>query len=385
MPAGAYTPSFEIWKGGENVTANFLNRATSIEVDLASGNGMADQCSVTVDDRDWLVSKPNVGDGIEIYLGYKEIGLAYMGVFKIDRVRFDFPPKTITIHGIAVDFRGSIKSAVTKSFTEKSVGDVMKGILEKTGYSVQVDSEIGNIKLPFFNGTTTPLGVIDQLARQYGGVIKVKDNQISVVKRDAGTSATGVTMNQIVLGPSHFALVSVEHLNRSQYSKSVAMYRDKESNEDKQVESSTKSAGFITGLGGSEGGDSTFRVKGTFTSKEQAQAAADAAMQGLDDNLGQLQCELAQGDPWLRDSQKLIIRGTRDGIDGAYMTDLVKHTYTKDGGMKTFVTGKPPNTGETAFDVNQEGTITPGVGQVVGSVLPVGTASTAPDPRVVAQ
>ena len=81
MPKGVYTPKFEIYKGGENITANFQNRALEIKVELQSGNGSQDTCTITVDDRDWLLALPQVNDGIEVYLGYEEVGMAFMGTF----------------------------------------------------------------------------------------------------------------------------------------------------------------------------------------------------------------------------------------------------------------------------------------------------------------
>lgn len=372
-----YTPAFEVWGGGQNLTANFLNRTISVEIELSYGDGMANTCTIVVDDRDWLVNTVRPEDGIEIYLGYKEIGLAYLGAYKIDRVRYSFPPKQISIHGNAVDFRGSIKGAVTNSFTDKTVGDVLKDTLQKVGYSLEIDGKIGDIKLPFFQGTSSPLGILDQLARQYGGAVSVNGSTVKVSERDSGKSASGVAMNRIALGPENFAHVDVEHTVRSLYDKVVATYRDKDKNEDVEVSSNTKASGFVT-QGGSDGSsDRTFRIKGTHLSKEQAQAAADAAMTRLADNLGQAQLEFAVGDPWVGAGQPISIINTREGIDGSYVADLVKHQYTKEGGLKTWVTTKPPADGDTSSEVSGEGTITPGVGQVIGSYLPVGSVRAA--------
>lgn len=83
------------------------------------------------------------------------------------------------------------------------------------------------------------------------------------------------------------------------------------------------------------------------------------------------------GDPWIGAGQPLNILNTREGIDGRYVADLVKHQFTKEGGLKTWVTTKPPADGDTSFDVNGEGTIMPGVGQVTGSYLPVGSVRAA--------
>lgn len=376
MPNGAYTPTFEIWKGGENITANFNNRAVSIEVDLVSGNGGGDTCSITVDDRDWLLATPHVGDGIEVYLGYKEVGTAFMGTFMVDSVKFTGLPKQITVRGNAVNFNGSIKSHVIKNLSNTTLQGVVEKVLEGTGLSAQVDSSFGSLQIPYMNVTTSPMNTIDSLCRQFGGIFKVTGNTVAIAKRDGNTSASGQSMGQIVLRPEHFAEWAVEHLTRHDFDKVTASYRDPTTNTTKDVTAETKSSGFLTQNGEAQGGDRVFRMKNIFPTKEQAQAAADGKQQELDDSLGQGQFRLAQGDPWVRDSTKLILQGFRPGINGTYVTDMVRHIFTKDGGLQTYIVTKPPQSGDSSGDTFAAGTLAPGVGQVVGDVLPNGGITT---------
>lgn len=249
-------------------------------------------------------------------------------------------------------------------------------MLEGTGYSAQVDSSIGQFKVPYMNATTSPLAVIDQLARQFGGIFKVTGNTVAIAKRDGNTSASGQSMGQVVLRPEHFAEWSVEHLTRHDFDKTIASYKDPTTNNAMDVTAETKSSGFLTANGEAQGGDRQFRLKNVFPTKEQAQAAADAKQQELDDSLGQGQFRLAQGDPWIRDSVKMTLTGFRSGVNGTYVTDMVRHIFTKDGALQTFIVTKPPNSGDTASDTSGEGTLAPAVGQVVGDVLPVGSVRT---------
>ncbi|WP_043345362.1 hypothetical protein [Methylobacterium sp. B1] len=385
MPQGAYTPIFEIWKGGENYTANFNNRTVQIQVDLVSGGGGGDTCQITVDDRDWLISTPQVGDGLEIYLGYAEVGLARTGVFQTDRVTFTGPPKGITIHGTGASFAGSIKSHVVKNFDGKSLGDIVKGLLEGTGYSANIDESLSSLKIPYLNVNQSPIAAIENLSRQYGGIFKVNDKQVTIGKRDGNTTASGEAMSTYVLNPSHFAEWSVEHLNRHQYDKVTATYKDADWNTTKFESAGTSSSGFLTANGESAGGDKVFNIRGWFQNKELAQAAAKAKMAELDDMLGQGQFRLAQGDPWIRDSQRLILTGFRTGINGAYTTDVVRHTFTKDGGLSTSIVTKPPNTGDTGSSSDIQGAVTVPDGSVIGTTLPTTMPSSLPDGTPAAQ
>jgi phage protein D len=385
MPQGAYTPIFEIWKGGENYTVNFNNRTVQIQVDLVSGGGAGDTCQITVDDRDWLISTPQVGDGLEVYLGYKEVGLARMGVFQTDRVTFTGPPKGITIHGTGASFAGSIKSHVVKNFDGKSLGDIVKGLLEDTCYSANIDESLSSLKIPYLNVNQSPIAALENLSRQYGGIFKVNDKQVTIGKRDGNTTASGEAMSTYVLNPSHFAEWSVEHLNRHQYDKVTATYKDPDWNTTKFESADTSSSGFLTANGESAGGDKVFNIRGWFQNKELAQAAAKAKMAELDDMLGQGQFRLAQGDPWIRDSQRLILTGFRTGIDGSYTTDVVRHTFTKDGGLSTSIVTKPPNSGDTASTSDIQGAVTVPDGSVVGTTLPTTMPSSLPNGTPAAQ
>lgn len=371
MPDAGYTPIFEIWKGGENVTANFNNRATSIQVDLASGGGAADTCAITVDDRDWLISTPQVADALEVYLGYKEVGLAKIGTFQIDRVVFAGPPKTISIHGTGASFSGDLKSMVTNNFEKKNLGDIVSELLKGTGYSANVDSALSSIKFPYMNvAGQSPMAAIEGLARQYGGIFKVNDGKVTIAKRDGNSTASGQSMGSFVLNPTHFAEWSVEHLNRHQFDKVSASWQDPATHTEKTETAETKSSGFLNANGESAGGDKTFKIRNLFPSQELAKAAAQAKQAELDDMAGQGNFRLVQGDPWIRDSVRLVLTGFRTGINGRYTTDLVRHVYTKEGALQTFIVTKPPNTGDTATDSDIQGSITVPDGSVAGSALP---------------
>ncbi len=58
----------------------------------------------------------------------------------------------------------------------------------------------------------------------------------------------------------------------------------------------------------------------------------------------------------------------------------MRHVYTKDGALQTFITTKPPNTGDSsgAYNIASEGTIIVGAGQVAGQFMPLSGPSAQP-------
>ncbi len=74
MPSG-YKPTFAIYKGGEDLTARFRDRTTSIVVELTAGGGAQDSVTITLDDRDFKIASPQVKDRLEVHLGYEASAL----------------------------------------------------------------------------------------------------------------------------------------------------------------------------------------------------------------------------------------------------------------------------------------------------------------------
>ncbi|MGE8128864.1 phage late control D family protein [Methylobacterium sp. NPDC080182] len=397
MATGAFTPTFQIYKGGENITAGFHNRALSIKVELQSGNGGQDTCTIIADDRDWALAAPHVGDVIEVSLGYEEVGLALMGSFELDEVTFIGPPRVIQIHGNSMGFSSAAKAPQVKNFEGKTVKDLVEWAAQQLGVQAVVDQDIGSKQVPYRNNTVSPMHLLGQLEREFGAVFKIGQGRLSFAGRDSGITASGQEIPLVVLRPEHLGSWEVRHLNRSDYSSVSARYRDRDSNKEETVQSKSKVGGV---LGQGEGGSNRDYPIGTlFPSKEQAQSAADSTMKRLDANLGEGLFTLAQGDPWVRDQNRILVIGTRDGIDGSYVSDIVAHSYSKDSGLTTSIRTQAPGDGSDfapLYEAAPDAALAPAPGQVVGNVLPkqgdpansnpaAPPPSTAPDPRITAQ
>lgn len=371
MAAGSYTPTFEVSKGGENITASLQRRSVSIKVELQSGNGGQDTCTIVADDRDWLLALPNVGDIIEVSLGYVETGLALMGSFELDEVTLVGPPKQIQIHGNSVGYSTAGKSPTVKNFEKTTVKEVVEWAAKQLGVQAVVDQDIGAKEIPYRNVTVSPMHLLGQLEREFGAVSKIGQGRLSFAGRDSGLTASGQEVPLVVLRQEHLGTWQVRHLNRSDYSSAVARYKDPITHKE---EAATSKSGVGGTLGqGESGTDRPYTITGIFPTKDQAQAAADSTMKSLDRALGEGLFVLAQGDPWVRDQQRIYIIGTRDGIDGSYVSDIVTHEYTKETGLMTAIRTQSPGDGSSfapLYEQDPGSALAPAPGQVVGDVLP---------------
>lgn len=367
MPTG-YTPIYKIMKGGDDITARFNDRTIDIKVELVAGGGDTDKCTIKVDDRDWKIATPTTGDYLEIYMGYEEVGLAYLGSYEVDDIIYSGPPRTIQLVCLATGAKSILKAPTIKNFDNKSVGDILGGIAGKAGLGLAISPELAGKKLPFKNQIVSPNHLIHELERMFGAVGKVADGKLTFTPRDGLESVTGQSLPTLILWPEHFGEWQVRHTSRTQYGKVRAAYHDKTSHVRKWVESAA------SGESPSNQGLESFAIGQLFNSKEEAEAAAASRMKALKRGEVTASFTLAKGDPWIRDQQSLLVNGMRDGIDGSYVVEKAIHTYVKRTGIKSTLECKSPGTGDNFADRATEDFLTTEPGQLMGEALRDGIA-----------
>jgi phage protein D len=352
-------------RAGVDVTDRFNDRTTEIKVELSAGNGEQDKCQITIDDRDWLIARP-VNESLDIWLGYQEVGMSYMGSFEIDDITFQGPPRSIMMTGLASGMRSVQKAPAIANFDNKSVGDIIGSMAAQSGLGVAIDSGLAANMIPFKNQSVSNMHLLHELERQFGAVAKISNGKIIFTPRDGTTSASGISMPTLVLLPEHFGTWSVKYNSRTDYAKVKAAWRDKADGIRRWVE---------TGVGtsaGSDGGE-TFPLGQLFNSMGEAQAAAQAKSKALKRFECQANFDLAKGDPWVKDAQTLVVSGMREGINGSYTIDKATHTYVKRTGIRTTLECKSPGTGADFSDRADENFLKPEPGELLGEVLKNGT------------
>jgi phage protein D len=361
-----YTPIYRIMKDGQDITGQFNDRTTQIKIELQSGRGNDDQCTIVVDDRDWRIARPITGEDLAVWLGYTEVGLAYMGRFVIEDVTFLGPPRSIKLLGKSTGSSDIQKAPAIKEFENKSVGDILGQMAQQTGLSLSISSALAGIKIPFKNQQVSNLHMIHELERLTGAVAKVVDGKLMFSKADSTETTSGIGLPTLVLLPEHFGTWQVRYTNKPGYGSVKAAYFDK----DTMIRKWVKSA--VTGGDGGVGLESKFEgaynIGQLFNSEAEATAAAKSQGEALKRAEVQATFDLAKGDPWIRDQMPLIVRGMRDGINGSYVIDKVTHSYIKSTGIKSQMDCKLPGDG-TNFEEASKGFMNPGPGELLGQYL----------------
>lgn len=365
-------------RGGIDITDKFNDRTTDIKVDLISGGGEGDGLTIKIDDRDWRIARPELGENLSVWLGYEEVGLAYMGSYNIEDVTFLGMPRSIQLLGLSTGLRDIQKTPQIASFDNKTIGSILGGMASQSGLGVSIEGGLGAKMIPFKNQVVSNLHMIHELERMYGAVAKVADGKLIFVPRDGTTAVSGVSLPTLVLLPEHFGNWQVRYSSKSSFDGAKAAWWDKENNVRKWVHIPGQSSGAESSEGNSSSGP--FPLGAMYNSEAEAMAAATSKMQALKRAEVMANFDLAKGDPWIRDMQTILVQGMRDGIDGSYVAEKVTHTYLKSTGIRTSMQCRAPGDGSDYSTRADDEFLKPGPGELMGEVLKDGSVTYKPNP-----
>lgn len=363
-----YTPIFSISKDGEDITGHFTDRLTSITVSSYEGGGDSDTADVVIDDRDWAVQAPSIGEGsavLKIALGYKEGGLYDMGTFQVDEIHFRGMPKAIVLQGNSLGANTNAKAPVVTSYQDKTLGDFIGSIAQAAGVSPVVDPSLASIKVPYLNQHCSHQHLLQELESRFNALAKFEDGHLSFTHRGTGLTASGGDFGTFTLGPDDLKDWDVKSNNFNAYSKVRASYIDRTINQQVWVTSNTS---------GAPGSTVPFMMKKPYGSQAEAQAAADSMM--LEKNRGtkQVTFDLVKGNPSIRGGMKFTVAGCRPGIDDTYIVRCATHRLTKDDGLSTSLDCYNEDAGSDTSTGDEAPTTAPSLDEMAAgtSTVPLG-------------
>ena len=325
------SPAFTISKSGEDITSRIADRLLSIKVESREGGGDADIADITIDDRDWNITSPSIGEGsasLQISMGYVETVLYDMGTFQVDDLHYLWTPKAMLLHGNSLGFTTAAKAPIIAAYDGKTLGDIVGSIAAAASVTPKVDPALAAIAVPYLNQNSSSMHLLQELERRFGALAKFGDGMLSFTKRGTGLAASGASIGSFVLGLEDFGPngCDIGVSNRQAYSKVRASWWDKVNHQLQWITSATAS---------NPNASVPFMMKHAFNSEAEAQAAADSHMAQLNRKTKQGTIILAKGDPSIRGGQGFAIAGCREGIDGSYLVRLASHMLTKAGGIVT--------------------------------------------------
>ena len=323
------TPTFRIERGGDDITTTIADRLVTLRVASYSGGGAADTATITLDDRNWNIVLPSVGEDastLSISMGYVEGSLYSVGTFQVDKLKLSFSPRTMTLECNSADMNSNLKAPLITSFDGQTVGDVVSAIASSAGVSAVVAPALAGLTVKYLNQHSGSGHLLQNLEGRFNALAKFSDGKLSFTERGSGQSASGQALDNVTLDGSDLADLEIDIDNRHSYSHVRASYWDVEQHKLIWIKSSVP---------GDTASSVPFMLKRAYNTDTEAQAAADAQMASLNRQGAQGSLTMAKGDPRIVGGASLTITGTRPGIDGSYVIDSAIHSLTKDGGLIT--------------------------------------------------
>ena len=320
-------PAFRVFADSVEITDTVRERLVSLSVTDEAGR-RSDTLEIRIDDRDGVVELPRKGAKLEVSLGYRETGLARMGLFVVDEVELSGPPDALVIRGKAADMEASLKEHRTRPWDDVTLGDMVAAIATEHGLEPRVGEFLAPIDIPHLDQTEeSDLHLLTRLARQYDAVAKPAGGHLLFVPRGEAKTAMGREIPAVAIHRSETAEHRVTLADRGKYQSVIAHWHD-------------TATGARTPVRSGEGRPA-FTLRHAYPDATAAMDAARAKLDVLGRGLGTLGLTLKQGNPLLAAETPLILSGFRRGVDGDWVATRVSHNLG-DGGYETRVEVETP-------------------------------------------
>ena len=301
---------YKILVDGIDRTKNFNLVSMSIKDEMGESS---DSLEITVDDEDYATELPQNKVSIQPYIGL-ENGLIDCGDYILDHVETTGFPAMITLFATAVPINTSMARRIEKSWVDHTIAEIVDEIAGKYDLPASIDSELGIIKIPHINQTSSDIHFLRTLASQYGAIFKIHTRHLIFVKKGKSASSLLKTVkidSGIKRDWRHVAAPL------TQYTGASACYYD----ENKELQTVTV---------GSK--NKAYRLKAAYKDREEATRAVTARLEASrtgSENLSfNLDISPSLNPLELTAGQRIEIIGLREGVDGMWLIKNIEHSLS---------------------------------------------------------
>ena len=298
-------------------SALVMDRLISLTITDEAGN-RSDRLELIFDDRTPHLALPHKGVEIAVALGWGEA--VPLGLFTVDDT--GAAPGTVSIEGKAVSMTKVMKAPKTRSWEDRTLGQIVDAIAAEHGLEGAAASELASEAIPYLSQTAeSDLALLTRLASERGASAKPKGGKLLFYPR--GRQADALNADPVALSEPDFVDWQWNAADKPVYNSVRAWWRDHEAGERRQIT-----------LGS---GEPSIELSDTYNTEQKARAAAQARLDRSKRKSGTLTgCKLARGNPRLRAEGRARIDGLREGPDGLWTLQSVTHRVTKEGFLSDF-------------------------------------------------
>lgn len=328
---------FSVSIDGADVTSAIAQYVISIRVSLKAGKS-GDTATVELDDKEGQIVLPRPDALMTIMLGFQGESVSTVFVGKVDDVRSRRTRgqgQTVTVSAKGFDSLGKPKQSQQRHFDNKSIKDMLTEAGEQAGVTeIKVDDEFSSVVRSYeAMDDESFIAFGERLARELGGVFKVRDKTAVLTKMNSGTAPGGATLTPIsaAAGVNLHTWDIAPFIGRPRFKKARARYYDQKEAKWKEVEVETSIEDAQPEMTTRFAEPDEGSAKGK-TGKEKAESERNSGEGSI----------TIEGNAMAQPEATCTISGARPGVDGEYRIDSVDHDLNRGSGFTTSLNLKQP-------------------------------------------
>ncbi|MFR0689551.1 phage late control D family protein [Enterobacterales bacterium AE_CKDN230030158-1A_HGKHYDSX7] len=311
-------PVFRIVADGRDITAQVNDRV--LELVVTDKHGLeSDTLSLTLDDRAGAVALPRRGAVLALYLGYEETGVAPMGRYTVDTLTFSGAPDTLLIKAKSGDSRSAGKSVRSDSWENVTLAEVVDRIADRNGWEARCEVKTRIVRADQIR--ESDYHFITRLARQYDCTAKIADLKLLVMPRQAGRSASGQALDEVLLRREDVSAFTFTLDDRKAVAKVTVPYQGP----DGRLRTVT-----VTNQNAPKQVRAEYVERHVQASEAAARQLAGSRLADFNRQTAGVRLELP-GRVDLFAECRVVLSGFKTGVDGVYLVDTVTQHYQAKG------------------------------------------------------
>lgn len=333
---GLRAPAFEVEAGRSDITRLIDDHLLDLRLTLTS-DPASDRLELTLSDAENRLAVPAAERELRVSLGYRDAPLAPMGVYYHDESDVELAPRRLTVRATAADFRrrSGLKAPRRRSWTNVSLGDLVRTIAAEHGYRASVAPSLAGVVVAHIDQTSeSDVHLLRRLARQYDATSKAAGGYLLFMPRGRGQSAvTGQALPEVEYAPNEPAggernVLSASYTvrGRPRYGAVVATYQDVASAELVHVRAGA--------------GSPVYEIREPYPDRAQAEAAAKARLARFARQTRELRMTVP-GDPRLVSEGVVSLANWPEAASSRWTILRAEHVLSKQRGYVTTITAEP--------------------------------------------
>lgn len=322
-PSPLTRATYRIAVAGKDITDAVRPRLSELTITSSRG-GHADQLDLVLDATDGRLALPRTGAEVKVSIGFDGQGVQLQGSFTIDEVEHAGTPDLITVRGRSAKLATSINTRKERSFSNTTVGHVVKVIAGENGLTPRVAPSLASIEVDQIDQTESDIAMLRRLGEQWDAVATVKAGYlifgpIGVASTVSGKALPRATITRAAGDRHRYHLAA-----RNAYTGVRARWHD---------------ADAATGKTALSGGKGHVKVlRGDFATEADAKRAAAAEMARVKRGAATFELSLATGRPDLMPEMPITLQGWLDEIAAVeWIISKATHSVTGSGGYTTHI------------------------------------------------